>query len=324
MQTIKPLRLNKGDTMGIISPSQAIDISAVAGTFEQGIKKIESWGYKVKVGKNARNKYFYSAGTPQERTDDLHQMFRDPEVKAILMSIGGDTANEVLPLLDFSLIKQHPKIIMGMSDGTTLLTPITDKTGLVTFYGPDLIYSFGLQKDAEVFEKQMFKCVSEGIAEFEPQQKLITDDEESLPNERKTVRVGSIQGQLIGGYLEIVNSLVATKYLNLDNFENAILYTESTESANIIHMRLQHMKMLGIFDKIVGLIIGYFPDIYKDKNYYREVGDIILELTKDKTFPILQVNELGHMIKNYTWPNGIKVKLNASSKTVKSLESCVE
>lgn len=323
VKTIKPKRLNAGDTIGIISPSQCVELSTEhKGGFEKGVKRLEELGFKVKIGKNAKEKYFYSAGTPQQRVDDLHEMFVDPNVQAVLMSIGGDIANELLPLLNFDLIKNNPKIFMGMSDGTTLLTPITDKTGLITFYGPDLIYSFGLQSDAKDFENQILKCVMEGKVEFRSLENLTTDEGIKIPNEWETIRKGKIEGQLIGGYLEIINSLVATGYLQ--NLNGRILYLESMEASNTLHTRLQYLKMLRVFDKIAGLILGYFLDLEKDPNYFRPIGDIVLELTDGKSFPILQVNELGHMVKNYAWPNGLSVDLDASNRKITALERCVK
>lgn len=323
MVTIKPKRLEKGDPIGIISPSQSILIEKDhRENFGKGVEKLQALGFRVKLGKHAKGKYFYSAGTPEERLEDINQMFGDPAVKAILMSLGGETANELLPLLDFGLIKNNPKIIMGMSDGTTLLSPITDRTGLITFYGPDLIYSFGIQKGAKEFDKQILDCIMLGKAEFKELRNLTTDDGPKVPDGWKVIRPGKTTGKLVGGYLGIVNNLVSAGYLT--NLDGAILYTESMEGANTIHMHLQQMKLLGVFDKIAGLILGYFPDAEKNKDYYRPIGDIVLELTKGKNFPILQVNELGHMVKNYAWPNGLEVELDATNKKISALESPVD
>lgn len=321
-KTIKPGRINRGETIGIVSPSGPVSMDKEhAEAFEKGIKRLVELGFKVKIGQYAREKYYYSAGTPKQRAQDLHKMFLDSKVKTILISIGGETANEVLPLIDFKLIKKHPKILIGMSDATTLLVSITDKTGLITFYGPDLIYSFGKQTNTQKFDDQLFNCIMRGKAEFKPLDNLKDDEGNKIKTGWQTIRQGKAQGKLIGGYLEIVMSLVATSHLT--NLNNSILYLESMEGSHTIHMRLQYLKLLGVFEKISGLILGYFPDVKKDKKYYRPIGDIVLELTKNQKFPILQVNELGHMVKNYTWPNGLRVNLDANNKQIKALENCV-
>lgn len=323
MKIIKPERINLGETIGIISPSQSVLISKEdSEAFEKGILTLQDLGFKVKLAKNAKGKYFYSAGTPKQRIQDFNEMLEDTEIKVILMSIGGETANEVLPLIDFRKIRKYPKIIIGMSDATTLLVPITERTGLVTFYGPDLIYSFGKQKETNPFIEQFLKCITKGEAGFSPLEGLKDDYGKPINSKWRCWRKGKVEGVLIGGYLEIIVSLIGMGYFK--DFENKILYLESMEGPNTIHMRLQNLKLMGVFDKIKGLILGYFPDINQDPVYYREIGDIILDLTKDKTFPILQVNELGHIVKNYTWPNGINVRVDATSRVIKALENCAK
>lgn len=321
MEIIKPPCLQEGGIIGIISPAQSVMIDPIQTKgFDKGIERLKNFGFHVKIAPHAKGRYFYSAGTPQERADDFHQMTRDKEVRAILMSIGGETANEVLPLLDFDLIKKNPKIIIGMSDGATLLSPITDKTGIITFYGPDLIYGFGLCQGAGPFHRQILDCLMEGRTEFRSLKGLRTDGGVKIASSWKRIRAGKTKGRLIGGYLEVINSLVASGYLK--NLKGKILYLESMEGSHTIHMRLQYSKLLGIFDRIAGLILGYFPDIRKDKKYYRPIEDIVLELTSKNDFPILQVNELGHGVNNYAWPNGLLVDLDASGKEIIALENC--
>lgn len=320
--TIMPPRLNKGDTIGIFSPSQSIMVEPehLKG-FENGIERLRKLGFKTKIGKHAKGKYFYSSGTPEERVSDFHELLADKEVKAILMTVGGDTANEMLPLMDFDLIKNNPKIIMGMSDGTTILAPITDRTGLVTFYGPDLVYSFGIQKETEDFDEQILNCITGVKTEFKQLNNLTDDSGNKIDSSWQTIRNGVTEGQLVGGYLEIMVELVGSGWLK--DLDNKILYLESMEGANTIHSRLQALKLMGVYGRVSGIILGYFPDVKKESPYYRAIGDIVLEITKELDFPILQVNELGHMVKNYVWPNGLKVKLDATNKMITSLETPV-
>lgn len=321
-QVIKPKRLNKGDTIGIISPSQTVNlIPEQKEGFRKGIENLKNVGFNVKLGKFAQEQHYYSAGTPEQRAQDFHEMLRDPEVKAILMSLGGETENEVLPLVDFELIRNNPKILMGMSDGTTLLAPITDKTGLVTFYGPDLIYGFGIQKDTEKFDQQIWDSLMTGEAKYTPLSNLVDDEGRKMPEGWLAIRPGTASGQLIGGYLETVMALIGAKYLN--NLDGKILFLESMEGSNTIHMRLQFLNLMGVFNRIKGLILGYFPDIKNDEKFYREIGEIMLDLTKGKNFPILQVNEMGHLARNYAWAMGIETELDATKKTIQALEKCI-
>ncbi len=139
MDIIKPKKLKIGDTIGIVSPSGYI-APELKPQFDNGVKFLESLGLRVKIAKNVFKRYYYSAGTVNERVSDLHEMFADPEVGAIIQSQGGETANELLDHLNWELIKNNPKIFGGMSDGTTLLLSIFAKTGIITLHGPDLLW----------------------------------------------------------------------------------------------------------------------------------------------------------------------------------------
>ena len=141
MVPVKPARLSKGDTIGVISPASPA-AGRVPRRFERGLRSIEEMGYSVKVGKNARRVRGHKAGFVQERVDDLHEMFRDEKVKAIITSLGGYNSNELLPVIDYELIKKKPKILCGYSDITFLHCGIHSQTGLVTFYGPHILSQF--------------------------------------------------------------------------------------------------------------------------------------------------------------------------------------
>ena len=320
MVSIKPPKLNPGDTIGIISPSQ--NISGLEFMYHQGLKRLKELGFKLKIGKYVESSYYYSSGRPEERLEDIHTMFSDKEVKMILMTLGGDTANELLQGLDYQLIKDNPKIISGISDATTLLLPIHDKTGLVTFYGPDVLFTFGQEKNPYQIEQQIISAWTTGFINISPIDNLIDDYGKAVQEKWKVIRPGVVEGQLIGGYLSTIAILYASKQIG--SLKGKILFLESMEESNIIHNKLQWLKLLGIFDEIAGLILGYFPDLNPDSKYYRDIGDIVLELTPDKTFPIFKVNELGHCIANYAWPIGAKVRLDANSGDISFLENCVE
>lgn len=134
MIPLRPARLSKGDTLGIISPASPT-AGRVPGRFQRGIRAIEEMGFSVKIGKNAKKVRGHKAGTLQERILDFNEMFEDIDVKAIITSIGGYNSNELLPLLDYQLIRKNPKILCGYSDITSLHCGIHSQTGLVTFHG---------------------------------------------------------------------------------------------------------------------------------------------------------------------------------------------
>ncbi len=139
---IFPERLQKGDKIGIVSPSSPV-AAFCPKRLQRGVGELEKRGFTVKLGKHVLEHYKHTAGTVQQRIEDLHAMFADDEVKAIVCTIGGLNSNQLLEFLDYDLIQKHPKIFMGFSDITALLNAVYAKTGLVTYLGPALLPQFG-------------------------------------------------------------------------------------------------------------------------------------------------------------------------------------
>ena len=131
---IKPKLLNADSTIGIVSPSYWLDKKVLKKT----VQYFTDLGYKIEIGLSNTLQWGPFAGTPQQRADDLHRMFSNPKIDAVMCARGGYGANRVLPLLDYDLIQKNPKIFIGYSDITAYLTSITQQTSLVTFHGPML------------------------------------------------------------------------------------------------------------------------------------------------------------------------------------------
>ena len=132
MKKIKPKKLKVGDTIGLIAPASSFDKKG----FDSTVTNIESLGFKVKSANNVHKQWGYLAGSDIERVDDIHQMFSDESVDAIWCIRGGYGVTRILHLLDYELIRQNPKAIIGYSDITALLHAIYTRTGLVGFHGP--------------------------------------------------------------------------------------------------------------------------------------------------------------------------------------------
>ena len=316
MKIIKPKKLQKGNTVAIVSPSSAIP-NEFKKNFNNGIKFLENLGLKVKIGKNVFKRHYYSAGTVKERLSDIHEAFRNKKIKAVIMSIGGSTANNLLDGLDFELIKRNPKIFLGISDGTTLLNPIFSKTGLITYHGPDLIFTFGLPMSV-VIRKNLIRTLFEGnVGKLCPNPDWKGLDKLNK-NEKyhgwQCIRKGKANGKLIGGNIGCLRNLDNTKFR--PNYKNAILFLEAY-SPNIekLDQLFTHFRQTKVFNEINGLILGHFySSRMKDKSKDRKVSDVILEITKNYSFPILEIGELGHNVENYIFPIGCKATIDADKK----------
>lgn len=316
MRIIKPKKLQKGDTVAIISPSNTVT-KELRGQFDSGVKFLERLGLKVKIGKNALGKYYYSSGTAEERLSDIHEAFADKKVKAIIMSIGGNTANHLLDGLDFDLIRKNPKIFLGISDGTTLLNPIFTKAGLITYHGPDLIFTFG-QPISLAIKDNLIKTLFDGnVGQLHPNPDWKGLDELNKNQKYEgwqCVRKGMAGGRLIGGNITCLINFDSTEFR--PDYKNSLLFLEAfSPTVKELDRAFTHLRQTKAFDEIGGLILGHFYGAHNlDKNSDREVKDVILEVTKNHSFPILEIGELGHNVENYIMPIGCQATIDAEKK----------
>jgi len=312
MKLIKPPKLKPGDTIGIISPSEPIIYKK---KFMQGVKELEKLGLKVVFGKNVfKRRGGYMAGTIKERIDDIHSMFKNREIKAIFTSRGGFCSNQLLPFIDFSLIKKNQKIISGFSDITVLINAIYAKTGLITFHGPGiefLISNWG-EFTKNYFIKALFQTKPLG-------------DISGLSH-WKILKRGKATGRLIGGNLSVLRTLIGTQYS--PNWQKSILFLEDCEITyeDLDHF-LTHLKLTNIFEKISGLIIGKNSHIKKieknsslEKLSFFSPEKIILEITKEYNFPIISGLDFGHDCEQITIPIGVKATIDTSKKLPFSID----
>ena len=287
-------KLNYGDTIGVVGVSNSLALNNNYNEFIKAKEFFKNKGFKIKFGKYVEEDYYGACGTRGQKAEDFMNMFLDDEVKAIICLEGGQTCNTFIDLLNYEEIKKHPKILVGYSDITILLQTIYKKTGLITFSGPNFI-SFGDQKAEEQYKIFEDTFINKKLHEF---------DKEN----RKVIRRGVTSGKIIGTNLGCMMYLLGTKYL--PNMDNNVLFIESYEtSPNECQRRFSHLKQYGIFDKINGVVIGYNYDLQKDGNTYPQMEDILLDYTKEYSFPIIKCNDFGHRIVNNIIPIGVNVKI---------------
>lgn len=291
---IIPIKLNPGDTIGIVSPSSPVT-DELRSQFDIGVVKLEELGFKTKLASHVFSNTLGYSATAQEKADDMNKMFLDSSVQAIFCSQGGANANSVLPLLDYELITKNPKIFFGISDITVLLDGIYTKTGLVTFHGNDVMWGFG--RNPVQYEIDELKRV------------LMEGQTGSVKKNSawKTVRGGIVEGKLLGGNLTCLGKLIGTRYL--PDFTNAILFLEDygeETTADKTSYAFHHLDQAGILGKIKGLLLGY----YKTKQAV-EIEDIANEVINKYDFPIIKCNDFGHNMPNTILPIGVKSKLDA-------------
>jgi muramoyltetrapeptide carboxypeptidase len=306
--------LKPGDKIGVISPSEP----ATKKDYEKARRVIEKMGFEVVLGKNTFNVYNnYMAGTDKERVFDINQMFKNPEIRGILCSCGGYNSNRLLDLIDYDLIKKNPKIFMGFSDITVLLNAIYKKTGLITFHGHNFEgFAGGLsgknEYTKEYFEKAVMR--KDPIGKITPRGDI------------EVIRSGKASGKLVGGNLSVLKTLIGTEYE--PEWEGKILFWEDfKQTPEDIDHDLTHLRLNGAFDKISGMVIGVlikckFPPFsyIKNKNV-SSIGKIILEISKDYSFPIIFGVPFGHIDRQIVLPVGAKASINTRLSIPFSIDS---
>ena len=303
-----PYKLNVGDTIGVVAPSNPI-IGDNIEELEKARKIIESKGFKVKYSKNLfLNSNKYSA-TAMEKAEDINLNFKDTEVKMIWCAKAGQNSNSVLDYLDYECIKQNPKIICGYSDITSLSNAIYKKTGLVTFSSTNF-KTVGTDETTYSLNEVLKRFVDMNLD-------LGLEEDEDI-----TINEGVAEGTLIGGNLSLIYGLTCGKYA-LD-FEGKILFLEEfglESEPSLVSNHLYYMKQNGVFDKINGLWIGNYEhesNISLEKIVVDTIGDNI-------KIPIIKSNYFGHIERKTVIPIGIKAKIETqNNKKIKLLENCVK
>lgn len=301
-------RLKVGDTIGIISPSAPIT-KELMEQFQEGLKVFENLGFKVKLSKNVYANTFGYSATINEKVEDIHEMFSNKDVKAIICSQGGQNSNAILPFLDYELIKNNPKIILGISDSTALLNAIYAKTGMITYHQNDVIWGLGREVSQKEMNDFMMRLMDGKIGEIEHFTKW------------RSLKEGQTEGYLVGGNLSTFTKLLNSKFC--PDFENKILFLEEyAEKSPLdeVDSRINLLKQNKVFDKINGLWIGYYESDTENAKF----EDVVMNNLKEYHFPLLKCNDFGHNCENVVIPIGAKVKLDATNCEVQILEKIVD
>ncbi len=318
-KTLRPPVLRKNDIIGLVTP--ASPLFEAHRTMISVEEKLQALGFRTRRGKNIFKKYGYLAGSVTERVTDLHEMFVDPDVRAIMTLRGGYGSGQLLPHLNYDLIKKNPKILVGYSDITSLLLGIHRMTGLVTFHGPVAISTF-TEFTTRYFLDTLTKKEAVGPIDDAPY-----DQNLQRSNRVWTVRPGKARGALTGGNLTLVASTLGTPY-EIDTKDRIIFLEEIGEEPYDLDRLLNHMKQAGKFESCRGVFFDRLKDI--EPSSYRpafnntlSVEQVIEDVFRDYDFPVCVGLSIGHIKEKPTLPLGVKTELDADSGKIALLEAAV-
>lgn len=312
---VKPRRLSAGDTVALISPGSYAPDDAV----QKAYLNLEGLGLKVKPGRHLRAQRGFTAGTDQQRLDDLHAAFADSDVKAVWCIRGGYGCTRLLPFIDYDLIRRNPKILIGYSDITALIQAIYIETGLVCFHGPVASATFTDYAKEHIVKVLMEAASSHIIAVSEKQK------EKKEPEYQPVVmKPGRASGVLSGGNLSLLAAMAGTPYA-FDFTEKLVFIEEVGERPYRLDRMLTTLLQASNLHKAAGVVLGVFTDCHPKKD---ELSLSLKETLEDRLgglgIPVVYGLSFGHVSDNCTIPVGIPASLDASQRTIALLEPAVE
>ncbi len=347
MSLRKPQRLHPGDTVAVLSPSWG-GPGAFPHTFEAGLAVLrERFGLRIREYPSTRASPESLAREPLLRVRDIHAALADPEVKALIASIGGEDSIRLLPHLDPELFVRHPKILMGFSDITTLLV-YGHHLGLVTYHGPSVMAGFAQAPSlpeafiahvrAVLFEPQAqtalrpYEAYSGRYADWrEPANASRLQALHSNPEGFRVLQGrGVARGPLFGGCLEVLEFLKGTRWWPQPGFwSGRLLFLETSEekpSSTLVRRWLRNYGVQGIFEHISGLLWGrpYDASEPEQEELERVIRDVIAGEFGRAELPIVTRMDFGHTNPQLILPLGVQAEMDCDTRSFRLLEAPVE
>jgi muramoyltetrapeptide carboxypeptidase len=298
---VKPPALKPGDVVGVVAPASDIKRELL----EAGCDALRKLGYKPFYFDSILERDLYFAGSHERRAQELQAMFERDDVRAIICARGGYGSNYLLNALDLRKIARHPKIFVGYSDITTLLTYFADAGGFVTFHGPMVTKDFAHVDGVDLVS---WKAALGGQSEW----KL-----ECGANDGVTPLVqGSSEGTLYGGCLSMLVASLGTPYEI--QTEGAILFIEdvATKPYQIDRMLMQ-LKLAGKLADVRGIIFGQMVDCVQSKDQPYMLEDVVMRVLRELHVPVAYGLHSGHVISgNITLPIGVRAAMNVTTESL--------
>ena len=299
-EALKPGMLRPGATLGIVAPASHF----VRQDFEAGCDALRRMEYKVVFDETMFDRDLYFAGSPERRVRELESMFARADVDGIVCARGGYGANYLLPLLDVNRIASHPKILVGYSDITSLMTYLYDAGGLVTFHGPMVAKDFAKQNGVEP------GSWAAALTGSDPNFNFAAD------SATQALVEGSAQGVLYGGCLSMLAASLGTPYeIQTDG---TILFIEdaATKPYQIDRMLMQ-LKLAGKLSGVRGIMFGEMLDCVQPGNPAYTLQDVIMRIVGDFGIPVACGLRSGHVSRaNITLPLGVTADLRVRETSV--------
>ena len=312
MKPLKPKTLAKGDTIGILAPASG----GSAEGAEQGIEWLKEQGFQVKLGKSVAGQYGFLSASDEVRADDLHQMFSDPHIDAILCLRGGYGSMRLLDRINFHVIGANPKIFIGYSDITALHLAILQRTGLITFHGPMAASDMG-NNIPDYSKDALFQAILSGRAIG----RILNPTSTPPP---VCLSPGTAKGILTGGNLTLITATLGTPY-EIDTRGKILFLEEVAEAPYRIDRMLTQLLLAGKLQSAAGIVLDVFAGCDEEAQTVTfRVEEVLRERLGSLTLPVLSGLYFGHTADKATLPLGVTATLDSTAGELVITESATK
>lgn len=305
-QPVIPERISRNSVLGLVAPASPVYDK---NDFDDMLVTLKELGFTLKLGRHVRDRRGFLAGEDKDRARDLMDMFEDSTVDAILCVRGGWGCNRILDYLDFDIIRNNPKPLIGFSDITSLHMSIASKAGLVTYHGP-----VGTSEWNNFTTSSFDDTLIAGKA-----------TRYSIPQSELagayTIHSGTARGRLLGGNLTVLAAMLGSEYL--PDFTGSILFVEDVdESVYRVDRLITQLKLAGILEQINGFIFGRCTECASGANSL-PLEQIFDDHIKPLGIPAFYGAMISHEPKNVTIPVGLPAEMDADTLTFRMLQAGV-
>jgi muramoyltetrapeptide carboxypeptidase len=302
---IKPRALRPGDKVGVVAPASNLKREML----EAGCDGLRRAGYEPFYFESIVERDLYFAGSVERRVRELEEMFLRDDIRGIVCARGGYGSNYLLSMLDLDKIAAHPKVFMGYSDLTSLLTRFCDAANFVTFHGPMAAKDFALGDGVDMASLQN---ALGGAAEWE-----IAEGSGA-----KALVGGEVEGILYGGCLSLLIAALGTPY-DIDTAGTILFMEDIAAKPFQIDRMLMQLKLAGKLKSVRGIIFGEMLDCRQSPTQEYTLEEVVLRVLEDLRIPVAFGLRSGHVSRaNITLPFGVRARLEVGSQvSLKILES---
>lgn len=310
---ILPPALKPGMKIGIPAPASGVAKEDFERKVKSFTKSLEELGLVPMIAKSVLAGTSYLAAPDEVRAAEFMEFVKNKDIGGIVCMRGGYGVMRILPLLDFAVIQQNPKLICGFSDITALVNTVYQRCNLVAFHGPVAA------AELDDFTKQWFLPLvypeSTGKVRFEP---LVYSDQLKLVS----YTGGKAQGRIVGGNLTLITALMGTPYDI--NTSGAVLFLEDVgEKAYKVDRMLTQLWLAGKLQECAAIVLGQFTEA-EDSSYVTTMEEVLRSRLAPLKIPVIANFPLGHVKEKFTMPIGVQAEVDADAKKITLLEPAVQ